>query len=224
MRLDRFLVLMVVLLLLICPSNIFGQKIVDSFDYIPEGFVLFEKFEGDLNRDGVDDCILIIKATKKEGIVVNNSDRKVDRNRRGILILFNKDGQFEPVLKNYDCFASENEDGGVYFPPELDIAVDKGNLLVKYGHGRYGYWQYTFRYQNLDFELIGYDNTDGGVVIDRQTSINFLTKKKVDRINTNAAAEGGDEVFEETWSDIKIDSLFELSQIKDFYELKLYKY
>ena len=32
--------------------------------------------------------------------------------------------------RNYDCFSSENEDGGVYYPPELWIEFEKGNLIV----------------------------------------------------------------------------------------------
>jgi hypothetical protein len=190
-------------------------------DFIPKGYVLFETVKGDLNKDSVEDCILIIKGTDKNKIITDEYRGKLDRNRRGIIILLRKNDRYELALKNYDCFSSENEDGGVYFAPELSVEMTKNNLLVHYGHGRYGYWEYTFRYQNSDFELIGYDATDGGVVTNSTTSINFLTKRKQQKINTNENAQGGDEVFKETWKRIIIDKPVKLSEIKDFDELDL---
>ncbi len=53
------------------------------------------------------------------------------------------------------------------------------------------------------------------------TSINFLTKKKRKDINTNEEAEGGDEIFETTWSNIKITKLLDLTEIRDFDELQM---
>lgn len=93
---------------------------------------------------------------------------------------------------------------------------------MHYGHGRYGYWTYTFRLKNNDFELIGYDSSDNfGPRIDSETSINYLTKKKVTKTNTNQEGEGGDEVFEEKTEKIKVNKLVQLSKIKDFDELEM---
>lgn len=69
-----------------------------------------------------------------------------------------------------------------------------------------------------------YDSSSNrGSVINRETSIIFLTKKKLIRENTNENAEDGDETFKETWSDIEIENLIELSEIKDFDELDIYR-
>lgn len=193
-------------------------------DFLPKGYKVFEKVTGDLDKDGVDDCVLIIKGTDKNKFVTDENRGKLDRNRRGIIVLFNRQGHYELASKNYDCFSSENEDGGVYYAPELSVEIRKAKLYVHYAHGRYGYWEYTFRFQNGDFELIGYDATSGGAVIEGETSINFSTKKKHQRVNTNKDAEGGDEVFTETWKNISIDKLIRLSAIKDFDELDMYKY
>tara|TARA_B110000285_G_scaffold118807_1_gene134564 strand:+ start:1187 stop:1849 length:663 start_codon:yes stop_codon:yes gene_type:complete len=214
---------LLILIGLIYTISVFGQvnEQKELSDFLPNGYVIFDKNFGDLNKDGGEDCVLIIKGTNKDNIVENQFDEKVDRNRRGIIILFKKNDHYELAIKNYDCFASENEDGGVYFPPEMSIKIRKGNLYVRYSHGRYGYWQYTFRYQNSDFELIGYDESNGGAVIDSEMSINFLTKKKQMNVNTNKNAEGGDEVFKETWGNIKLDRLIRLSEIKDFFEISM---
>ncbi|SIS86069.1 hypothetical protein SAMN05421766_104443 [Zobellia uliginosa] len=197
----------------------------EASDFIPEGYTEFESFHGDLNEDGLNDCVLIIKKTDSAQVVTNRFGKKVDRNRRGILVLFKTDKAYRLADKNYACFSSENEDGGVYYPPELWIEIKNGKLYIHYSHGRYGSWVYTFRFQNSGFELIGYDSSSNrGPVTNKETSINFLTQKKLIKENTNLDAEGGDETFRETWSTVDIEDLIKLSEIKDFIDLEMYRY
>jgi len=196
----------------------FGQPVLkqNANDFIPKGFVLSSTSIGDLNKDGLDDKVLLVKGTDKGRFELNESGERVDLNRRGLIVLFKKGDQYELVLKNANCFSSENEDGGVYYAPELSLEIDKGNLYIHYAHGRYGYWKYTFRYSNSDFYLIGYDNVDGGAVTESETSINFLSKKKQVKVNTNENAQGGDEVFKETWTNITVTKLLKLREFQDF--------
>lgn len=194
-------------------------------DFVPKGYVVFEKINGDLNKDSIEDCVLIIKGTDTSKIVTDENQKRLDRNRRGIIVLFNKNGHYDLAVKNYDCFSSENEDGGVYYAPELSIEIKKGNLYINYAHGRYGYWGYTFRFQNSDFELIGFDDSDNnGPVVISETSINFLIKKKIVKKNTNEDADSGEEVFSTTTKKINIDRLIKLSEIKDFDDLDMSEY
>jgi hypothetical protein len=204
-------------------STVFGQiqKGKDPLDFLPKGYILFEKIKGDLNKDGLEDCVLIIKGTDTSKFVEDKYRGRLDRNRRGIIVLFNKKDHYELAVKNYDCFSSENEDGGVYFAPELDVEIKKGNLCFHYAHGRYGYWRYIFRYQHSDLELIGYEESNGGPVIESEISINFITKKKIEKVNVNKHAEGGDEVFKISKKTINIQRLIQLSGIRDFDELDL---
>jgi hypothetical protein len=205
-------------------SNKTDEQKKNPNDFLPKGFVIFEKINGDLNKDGIEDCVLIIKGTDPKQIITDEERGKLDRNRRGIIVLFDKKDHFELVVKNENCFSSENEDGGVYAAPELSVEIKKGNLYINYAHGRYGHQQYNFRYQKSDFELIGYESSSGGAVIDRETSINFLTKKKLERVNTNENAKGGDEVFKETWKEIKVNRPIKLSEIEDFDKLDVSVY
>ena len=192
----------------------------NPFDFIPPGFIVVDKSIGDLNKDKQEDYVFIVKGTDKANIVKDRFDKFVDRNRRGIIIAFKKGQNYELVAKNMDCFSSENEDGGVYFAPELSVDTNKGNLNVSYGHGRYGYWSYTFRFQNSKFEMIGYDSSeDSGPVVDKVTSINFSTKKMLIKTNTNPNAESGEERFKEIWQKISVNQLIKLDEIKDFDEL-----
>lgn len=188
--------------------------------YIPAKYHLFEAIEGDLNEDGRKDVVLIVKATDKSQWVNDQYRGKLDRNRRGIIVLFNQNGQYKKVVENLSAFSSENEEGGVYYAPELWINIEKNLLHVHYGHGRYGFWDYSFRVQGNDFQMVGYDSSENhGPYIDRETSINFLTQKKLIRRNSNPD-ENGDPKFQETWTKINVKPIY-LSQIEDFDELEM---
>lgn len=198
-------------------------------DFIPKGYKLFEKISGDLNKDGLDDCVLIIKATRKDGFERDYEGKLIDRNRRGIIILFTEKDGYKLASKNYNCFSSENEDGGNYFSPELGVIIKDSKLYLHYYHGRYGYWEYCFRYQNSDFMLIGYEAShDRGPVVLFKTSINFLTGVEYDDESINADNFNDDseddseldEVFKRTVVKLKKKPLMKLSEIEDFDELK----
>ncbi len=219
---NKYLKTIYLLILAIISSNAQNKK---PTDFIPEEYVEFEKYFGDLNGDKQEDCVLIIKATDKNSIIIDHDGKEVDQNRRGIIILFKEKNGYQLIDKNYDCFSSENEEGGVYYPPQLSIKFKNNNLIVDYDHGRYGFWKYTFRLEDSSFKLIGYDlSSNFGSTINRETSINFLSKRKLVRKNINHDAVGGDEIFQETWSDIEIEELITLSEIEDFDELNMYDY
>jgi hypothetical protein len=199
--------------------NLIVETKKNPTDFLPKGFVVFEKINGDLNKDGIEDCVLIIKGTDKNQVITDEYRGQLDRNRRGIIVLLNKNDHYELAVKNYNCFSSENEDGGVYFAPELSVEIEKGNLYVHYGHGRYGYWKYNFRFQNSDFELIVYNEFLNGAINNRETSVNFSTKEKREIVYIN-----DDEVADDTWKNININGKIKLSEIKDFDELDMTDY
>lgn len=192
------------------------QDSVAYKNYIPKNYNLFEAVQGDLNKDGQKDLVLIVKATDPKAWVEDEYRGKLDRNRRGIIVLFNQKGQYKKIIQNLDLFASENEDGGVYFAPELFPSIEKGRLGIHYGHGRYGYWTYSFRPEGNDMRLVGYDSSSNfGPYVDYTTSINFLTGKK--RIQKNMNRDDGEDDaarFKETWSDVNFKPIY-LSSIED---------
>ncbi|WP_416224388.1 hypothetical protein [Acinetobacter sp. ANC 4648] len=186
--------------------------------YIPAKYMLFEAIEGDLNKDGAKDLVLIVKGTDLKQWVNDEYRGKLDRNRRGMIVLLAEKGKYKQIISNLSCFSSENEDGGVYFAPELWVSIEKGLLNVHYGHGRYGYWNYSFRTQDNDLRLIGYDDSSNhGPYVESETSINFLTGQKVIRKNLNEDPEG-DPKFKETWRKVHLVPIY-LSKIKRFDEL-----
>lgn len=193
----------------------------DSIKYkalIPKSYVLFEAIEGDLNKDGKKDLVLIVKATDPKQWIDDEYRGRLDRNRRGILVFLNENGSYKKLSQNLNAFSSENEDGGVYFPPELYVEIKNNKLLINYAHGRYGWWGYSFRYENNDMRLIGYEESSNhGPYISSETSINYLTGKKVYRKNLNEDDETNPR-FKETWSKVYKSPIY-LSQIHDFDEL-----
>jgi len=186
--------------------------------YVPAKYQLFQAIEGDLNKDGLKDVVLIVKATDPKAFVHDEYHGHLDRNRRGVIVLLNEKGKYKAIVSNLSCFSSENEDGGVYFPPELWMEIKNNLLSVYYSHGRYGYWRYLFRLEGNDLRLIGYDDSSNhGPLIQSQTSINFLTGKKVIRKNMSEDEEA-EPRFKETWSKINQAPIY-LSKVKDFDDL-----
>ncbi|MDO4449799.1 MAG: hypothetical protein Q4B79_02445 [Moraxella sp.] len=198
---------------------------VNFSQFIPKKFNLLEHHcQADLNKDDKKDCVLIIKDTKKSGWVNDPFKGMIDRNRRGIIILFKTDNGYQKILENKTLFASENEDGGVYFTPELYIETKNNKLLLKYGHGRYGHWSYTFDYRTIngkqDFYLIGYDlSSNMGPYVNYTYSVNFLTHKFRHQMNIDQERISEIPKLKTTWYDLPKQDLIKLSQIADLDEL-----
>ena len=179
---------------------------------------MYEVVQGDLNKDGLKDVVLIVKATDPKQWVTDEYRGKLDRNRRGVIVLLNTKGRYQKVVQNLSLFSSENEDGGVYFAPELVPSIEKGLLKLHYAHGRYGYWAYQFRLEGRDMRLIGYDSSDNfGPYVNSETSVNFLTAKKLVRENLNKDPDS-DPKFKETWSKVNVAPMY-LSKIQDIDDL-----
>ncbi len=200
----------------------------DFTDFVPDGYRIFRNEyvnveSGDLNKDGLEDVVFLIKKIDSSNIVTDQQRGKLDMNRRGIIVLLKKADGYEKVVQNLDCFSSENEDGGIYYASELYFEIVKGKLKVSYAHGRYGYWSYTFRYQQNDLALIGFDSYQSNNAVPQYiNSINFLTKKKLKRDNLNKYDPGDDytENYEDTWEKIEVPRLILLSEIEDFVQLR----
>ncbi|MDO3666215.1 hypothetical protein [Acinetobacter higginsii] len=183
--------------------------------YIPAKYRLFKAIQGDLNKDGIRDVVLMVKATDPEAFVEHEYRGRLDINRRGVIVLLNEKGTYKPIVSNLNCFYSENEDGGVYFAPDISLEINNNVLNVHFAHGRYGYWRYLFRLEGNDLRLIGYDDSSNhGPYVESQTSINFLTANKVIRENLSQDFEG-DPKFKEHWSKINQAPIY-LSEIKEF--------
>ena len=212
----------VFIILLLIGTNACGQATLKTAQspiaFVPAGYVVSEELQGDLNKDNQADYVLIIKGTNKHNFVKDEYCGELDLNRRGIIIAIKNKDHYELAIGNRDGLPSEDIDAGAYYTPELDVSINEGNLLVHYSDGREIYWTYNFRYHNSDFELIGCDLSEGrGPVVEREISINLLTKRMLIIKNVNQDAEdSGDEKVSETWKQFTLAKPIKLKDIANF--------
>ena len=193
-------------------------------DFVPDNEKIFKKIVGDLNGDGEKDVVLLTTETKELAFI----DGK-DRNRRGIVIAFKKGNGYELAARMPCCFSPEPTDDYYQGISIKEVEIKNGKLYISHTYGRYSYHAYTFRYQNNDFEVIGFDyNTridEQESTIWETKSINFLTKKM--KVQTEILHWYGEEQIndkEETWHDITIKRLVKLTDIDDFQNFVIDKY
>lgn len=194
------------------------------FEYVPKNWKIVSTAKGDLNKDGIEDLVLIVKDNDASNRIKNESlgPGILDVNSRNLLILFkDKSGNYTLADSNSNGFIpSENlAEDPCLEDPFNGVSIVKNILILKFN-----YWYscgssssssitYKFRYQNNNFELIGADYSSYSRFTGDQwnTSINFSIKKKEVTTGLNEFHESNPVT---TKSSIEISELFKL---KDCY-------
>ncbi|TDG36649.1 hypothetical protein EZJ43_07965 [Pedobacter changchengzhani] len=195
--------------------------------FIPKGWKMILETTGDLNKDGLADKVIVIENTDPKNVIANDGlgMNKLNINPRIVLVLFKTTANlYQLGAKNSGFIPSENDaESSCLADPlmqEGGISIEKGLLKISYQYWySCGSWyvtnkNYTFRFQNQKFELIGYDedsfHRSSGEM--SSTSINFSTHKMSE---TN----GGNEFNEEEnkpktrWTKIKSKDLLSLDYL-----------
>lgn len=168
---------------------------------VPEGWE-HEEEEGDLNKDGIKDLVVLAKPNFKENMKTRDDGYEYNFNPYILAIYFGKaEGGFQLWKQYKELFPADDEWSSV----GVDISItEKGALNIdtdlfssggSYGTNR---TKYTYRYQNGDFHLIGKESTDMMRNTGEMTTVseNYLTWKR-QTIKDNAFEEGKKK---ETWS------------------------
>jgi hypothetical protein len=129
--------------LLFC-SNSFGQT-----DYFKE----ISKVKGDLNKDALEDLIVISQDTLDNIAPYRLEIFFFKPNRKKVLILKTDKG-ITPQFPNGKQASMSGNDFSF-----SNVSINHGIVSINYEYIR-GHSEYKFRYQNKNFELIGY--TSGG--------------------------------------------------------------
>ncbi|QNE67074.1 hypothetical protein [Fusobacterium hwasookii] len=208
-------------LFLICSIYIFGEdfptkaKTVD--DFVPKGWKEILTTNGDLNKDKLEDTVIVIE---KDDVL---GPDYLNLNSRILLVLFiQKDGTYILASKNDKGFIqSENDEENPTLMDTLTgISIKNNTLRINFDYflsaGSYSASQtiFTFRFQNNRFELIGLDNNsfmrNSGE--QEEFSINFSTNK----MKTTSGRNMFDEELskpKETWENINIKKKYILDEM-----------
>lgn len=140
---------------------------------------------GDVNRDGIDDIVMIAIPHFQEMLMVNELGDTVDTNKPVFSVFFDNGNGGYLCRFQSDSVLPARDDAYHFLDFGLDVN-DKGVFSISIGHfSSMGGWgntneKYVFRYQDNDFYLIGEDNDyymrNSGE--GERTSINYLTHRK----------------------------------------------
>lgn len=186
-------------------------------DFIPKNWRILQKVVGDLNKDKLDDVVLVLQEedkTKIETLKGEEGDYTIDFNQRLLIVLckdsttngFNLKGRTNTFIINRH---SEN-----MADPLQEIVISNGilkiNFFLWYSMGSWYQTEltYIFRFQNNQVSLIGaeYNEIHRGTSEGVKRSFNFSTKKMSE--TKSHLNDEGDTVSDETkWMTLPINKL-----------------
>lgn len=190
----------------------------DAAGFVPNGWLLEKEIQGDLNKDGTPDLLLVLRMNDPKN-VVKDEYRELDTNPRMLVVAF-----ADKAKKTYSVALADHTLITRHTHPNMDPPFDDGAAIVngtlQISLGLFmnaGGWytsniKFTFRHQDGCFKLIGYDST----VLKRNTgetqsvSINYLTKKA--RIGKGDAADDQEDF---TWKTLSKKGLLCLEEVGD---------
>ena len=220
----------ITIVLLIVSSPAFSKSL-NSFDaWIPSGWKLISTTIGDLNKDGVEDAVLILEEMNPANFKPNKmlGPSVLNVNPRRLLVLLKTHGAYRKILSKDSLLPSANdEDSPCLDDPLMEqggISIRNGKLAIRLGTflycGSYGvnYRTFTFRLENTRFRLIGYDYSEFSRSSGEasECSINYLTGKKKTITGLNYFFEERPKVL---WSRISGKKTFYLNEISFNYYL-----
>lgn len=195
---------------------------------IPENWKIISQVSGDLNKDGIEDLVLIIENTDVSNIIKNEGlgAPSLNINPREILVFFKDErNNYMLIEKNAIGFIqSENDEESTCLADPLmidgGIKISNNILIVHFNYWlSCGSWSvndasYKFRFQNNSFELIGFDHFsfNRATTEETRTSLNFSTKKKEETIGLNQSEESKPKT---TKSTIKVNQLYKLKNCNE---------
>ena len=182
--------------------------------FIPQGWIVLETSTGDLNRDGKIDAALIIQQNNPNNIKSHEglgSDR-LNLNPRKLLVLFQTAQGYQLITENDSLPTENDEESPCLADPMQDggINITQGILKINLQYWlSCGSWyvtnnSYTFRYQNNNVSLIGFDSNDfhraSGDITEK--SINFSKAKVKTTTGKNEFADASQPIKIQ-WSTLK---------------------
>lgn len=201
-----------------------AETALRDIDFVPFGWKLYDKAQGDLNGDGLEDSVLVIQRNEPS-LVIENPDslgaESYDANPRSLLFILSDPegpmrlvGRDDTIIPDWD---SPNLDNPL---DSIDIGGGgKVTLWIRYWSSA-GAWEmsnrlFHFRWDGEGMVLIGYDSIEvHRATLDfKEVSINYLTGRRKDVVGNM-----DQDKDEETWSEIDKSSKPVLGNIGNAFE------
>ncbi len=203
-------------MLLALPLGSAAQELAEkgrtAKDIVPEGWT-FQEVRGDLNKDQLEDLVVIAVSHDKAGIKTRDDGYEYNLNQPVMAIYFGQQDGSLKRWKEYPSLLLANPSEHLSYTYSLKIAPKGALIIAVEPFASAGTWQqstygFTYRYQDGDFYLIGKDedsyarNSGEG----EQSSYNYLTHK-CQRITYNLYE---DKKPVERWTKIPAEPLHKL--------------
>jgi len=225
------------LLFIVCSFNLlaenFPQKASKVEDFIPKGWKSVVVKKGDLNKDKIDDVVLVIQKDDAKNFEKSEDNTIFNYNPMAILVLFkDKNSQYNLISKNDNGFIVSKDKALVeeletLSSPDLDDDLSKSinikndtlRLLTRSEYVKGArVTEYIFRYQNNRFELIGLDaqniSGDTEYVDTTNYSLNLSTKKLIIH-NMSEKLESNVKKEEKTEKNLNITEIYTLDTMSE---------
>lgn len=194
---------------------------------VPAGWIPESQYKGDLNKDKLEDVVLILRNTDRKNLVKHDGlgTDTLDLNPRRLIIFFKTGKSYKKILSTDKFLPSVNSEiNPCLDDPLFDGGIEVRNGLLKIRHHYWlscGSWyvtdyEYTFRYQNSKFELIGLDISSFHRASGESgfTSYNFSTRKKQIVTGMNEFEEKHNKPVEK-WEKLSIAKLYDLATMTE---------
>lgn len=157
------------LLLFVC-NLAYAQKSFKS--YIPAGDTLRTLVRGDLNKDSIDDVVIVTESIE--------NDHRTETPRTLIILFGQPDGTYRFQTKSLTAAFPMNKYHWCFY---TDATIKKGILTLTHEFLNGGYSQHLYRFQNNGFYLIGASTNEGGQDYDASLEYNLSTGKYITTYN-----------------------------------------
>lgn len=159
-------------------------------DFVPRGWRIEFQPKGDLDKDGRDDVVLVLRMDDPANIVENEGlgASEFDTNPRLLAVLFAGEAGYRLAVQDHALIPRPDSPVMADYLEGGDaVAVRRGAFIVRlHSWASAGSWSmgnttFTFRHQDGCFRLIGYDtmSVHRGSGEMRESSLNFPAGKAV---------------------------------------------
>ena len=136
-------------------------------------WIILQIAEGDLNKDGKDDLVFILKH--------KSEDDNYSSTPRVLVIYFKENSNSYKLFETNSKYILKKDEGGIMGDPFQSISINRNSILITHSGGSRVRWGYVhrFNFRNNGFYLIGntetlYDSLNGDSTI---KDTNLLTGK-----------------------------------------------